>query len=113
MARLLADENLPGPVVQELRRLGHDAVTLHDLGCAGLSVTDERVLELATEQGRAVVTLNRRHFIRMHTVGLPHAGIVVCSFDLNFTAQAARIDAEIARRDNLARQLIRVNRPSH
>jgi hypothetical protein len=34
VARLLADENFPFPVTQELRRLGHDVVTvtLEELG---------------------------------------------------------------------------------
>ncbi|MCF8144717.1 MAG: DUF5615 family PIN-like protein [Deltaproteobacteria bacterium] len=29
MHRFLADENFPLPTVQELRRLGHDVVTVH------------------------------------------------------------------------------------
>ncbi len=35
MARLLADENFPLPVVEELRRLGHEVLTLRDIGQAG------------------------------------------------------------------------------
>jgi hypothetical protein len=34
VARILADENFPLPVVEALRRLGHDVVTLADVGKA-------------------------------------------------------------------------------
>jgi hypothetical protein len=30
MARLYADEDFPRPVVEELRRLGHDVLTVQD-----------------------------------------------------------------------------------
>ncbi len=39
-----------------------------------------------------------------------HAGIMVCTFDADFTAQAERIHQAVAGRDSLAGQLIRVNR---
>jgi hypothetical protein len=35
VARLFADENFPLPVVEALRRLGHDVVTMADAGKAG------------------------------------------------------------------------------
>ena len=92
MARLFADENLPFPVVEALRRIGHDVVTVADAGKAGQSLTDKVILELATADHRAVVTLNRRHFVRLHETEPSHAGIVVCSLDLDFEGQAARID---------------------
>ncbi len=34
MTRLYADENFPLPVVEELRRLGHDVFTIHEDGKA-------------------------------------------------------------------------------
>lgn len=34
MARLFADENFPLPVITELRRLGHDVLTVPDAGHA-------------------------------------------------------------------------------
>jgi hypothetical protein len=39
-----------------------------------------------------------------------HAGIVVCSLDLDFDGQAARIDAAIGVHTAVAGRLIRVNR---
>ena len=44
MARLLADENFPWPVVEALRGLGHDVRTLADLGYAQQALPDQAVL---------------------------------------------------------------------
>lgn len=41
MARLYADENFPLPVVEELRRLGHDVLTMYEDGRANQSISDE------------------------------------------------------------------------
>jgi hypothetical protein len=79
VARLLADENFPLPVVEEHRRLGHDIETVLDAGIAGQGVSDPDVLEYAVGRGRAVLTLNRKHFIRLHRQRPDHAGIVVCT----------------------------------
>ena len=111
MTRLLADENLPLPVVEELRRLGHSVLTLGDIGKAGQSLPDEVVLQLALDDQRALVTLNRRHFIRLHVSTPQHPGIVVCTFDLDFVGQARRIDAAIEAVTPMAGRLLRVNRP--
>ena len=89
MARLFADENFPLPTVIELRRLGHDVTTLQEIGLGGRAIPDESVLELAIQHGRALLTLNRRHFIRLHQVTPRHAGIIVCSFDPDFEARMA------------------------
>ena len=35
MARLYANENFPLPVVEELRRLGHEVLTTYEAGDAG------------------------------------------------------------------------------
>ena len=82
MARLFADENFPFPVVEQLRRMGHDVVTVADAGKAGQSLADKAIVELATADQRAVVTLNRRHFVRLHAAEPSHAGIIVRSLDL-------------------------------
>jgi len=84
VARLYADENFPLPVVQELRRLGHDVLTVHEAGKAGQSESDEVVLRFASADGRAVLTLNRKDFIRLHTRHANHAGIIACSFHPDF-----------------------------
>ena len=112
MARLLADENFPWPVVEELRRLGHDVVTIADAGKAGQSLTDEAVLLLATADVRVLLTLNRKHFVRLHASVPHHAGIIVCTLDLDFAGQAARIHAAITPQTAFTGCLVRVNRPA-
>ena len=74
MSRFLADDNFPLPVVEELRRLGHDVVTIQEAGRANQQFPDKKVLELAIKQNRAVITLNRKHFIRLQKVILGQIG---------------------------------------
>lgn len=110
MARLYANENFPLPVVEELRRQGHDVLTIQDTGRAEQAVADEDVLEYAVSDARAVMTLNRKHFIDLHRRRPGHAGIIVCTFDRNFVVQAQRIHAAIQSQPELTNQLVRVNR---
>jgi hypothetical protein len=112
MARLYANENFALPVVEELRRLGHDVLTSHDSGKAGQAISDVQVLAFAASEGRVLLTLNRRHFIRMHEVSPEHTGIVVCSVDPDFLALAGRIHAALESHPDVEGQLIRVNRPA-
>lgn len=110
MARLYANENVPLPVVEELRRLGHDVVTIQEAGKAGQSLPDEAVLQSARTDDRAVLTLNRKHFVRLHGKIPEHAGIIVCTVDLDFVSLARRIHAAIQARPQLCGRLIRVDR---
>ena len=111
MARLYADEDFDFPVVVELRRLGHDVLTVAEAGQANQRVVDDKVLAFAITQGRAVLTFNRRDFIRLHRASQVHAGIVVCTWDRDRVALAARIHAALSNCPNLDDQLIRVIRP--
>ena len=81
MAAFYADENFREPVVASLLRLGHDVLTCREAGRAGQGVADEDVLSVALRLGRAVLTQNRKHFIRLDRLGLDHCGIVVCTYD--------------------------------
>jgi len=110
VARLYSNENFPLPVVEALRALGHDVVTIQETGKADQSLPDPEVLKFATNENRALLTLNRLHFIRLHQKNANHAGIVVCKFDPDFEAQAKRIHRAIADLASLAGQLLRVNR---
>ena len=112
MARLYSNENFPLAVVEELRRLGHDALTSQDAGNADQSIPDDRVLEFAILEKRAVLTLNRLHFLRLHRQMPAHFGIVVCTFDPDFAQQSLRIHAALTSVKNLEGVLLRVNRPA-
>lgn len=111
MVRLYANENFPRPVVLELRRLGHDVLTTEQAGQAGQGIADSEVLRFATDETRAVLTLNRRDFVRLHSSVPDHAGIIVCTEDLDFSGQARRIDEALRALPSLDGQLVRVNRP--
>lgn len=111
MALLYANENFPLPVVEELRRLGHDVLTIQETGKAGQAVPDEDVLTFATGERRALLTLNRKDFIHLHNANPHHSGIVVCTFDPDFAQQAGRIHQALESNPILEDQLIRVNRP--
>jgi predicted nuclease of predicted toxin-antitoxin system len=111
MAALYANENFPHRVVTLLRTMGHDILTTQDAGKAGQAIPDDEVLAFATQNNRAVITLNRRDFIRLHQQNSEHAGIIVCKVDADNAALAARIHETIEQAGNLSKQLIRINRP--
>jgi len=54
--RWLLDEIVPPATAGHLRRLGHDAVSVLELGMAG--ATDDQVFSLAVSEARVVVTEN-------------------------------------------------------
>jgi hypothetical protein len=112
MALLYADENFPYPVVEELRNLGHDVLTIYEDGRANQRYPDADVLSRASGYGRAVLTTNRKDFIQLHKITTPHQGIIVCTYDPDFSGQAARIDATLSQYASIENQLLRINRPN-
>ncbi|WP_333046283.1 DUF5615 family PIN-like protein [Microcoleus sp. S13C4] len=81
MARFYADEQFPRRVVELLKTLGHGILTVQQAGNANQKIPAEEVLAFAVSIDRAILTLNRRHFIRLHTLEQDHAGIIVCKDD--------------------------------
>ncbi|WP_367874135.1 DUF5615 family PIN-like protein [Luteolibacter sp. Populi] len=112
MARFYSNENFPLPVVLALRELGHDVLTSFEAGNANREIPDQEVLLYAVSTERAVLTLNRHDFVMLHRASPAHAGIVVCTFDPDFPAQARRIHAAVTSLADLAGHLLRVNRAS-
>lgn len=111
MARLYSNENFPLPVVEELRKLGHDVLTIQETGKSNQAVSDEEVLIFANEEQRVLLTLNRRHFIKLHNKQQPHVGILACTFDPDFPAFAKRIDSALKDEKDISQKVIRINRP--
>lgn len=109
---LYADENFPLRVIEELRRLGHDVLTALEDGRANQSLSDHAILARATELDRAILTLNRLDFKRLHREVPDHAGIIICTEDPDRLGQAQRIADSIDKAGRLRAQLIRVYRPS-
>lgn len=111
MARLYADEDFPLPVVEELRRLGHDVRTVQDAGRAGQGIVDPEVLADAIAEQRAVLTHNHADFKRLHRQGLPHQGIISCTHDpKDPIGLARRVDDAIRAAPSLVEQFVRIIR---
>ena len=110
MALLYADEDFPHPVADALRSLGHDVLTALDAGQANQKIPDEQVLAYATSLDRAVLTHNRRDYIRLHRANAQHAGIIVCKHDSDAVALAQRIHIALTSVADLHGQLVRVTR---
>src|SRR5918912_4238193 len=89
MAVLYANENFPLPVVEELRQLGHDVLTTYESGRAGTAIPDDEVLAYSVAEKRILLTINRKHFIRLHRQQPDHIGIIVCTFDLRLYSISA------------------------
>jgi hypothetical protein len=111
MAKIYGDEDFDLQVVVELRKLGHDVLTVQEAGQGNRGVEDSEVLAFAVLHGRAVLTFNRRHFINLHRSTENHLGVLVCTRDKDAVALAARIDEALRLCPDLAGQLIRINRP--
>ena len=111
MTHFYSNENFPLPAVEHLRQLGHDVVTIQEVGQADRAVPDEAVLAFSTKESRVLLTFNRKHFIKLHRDMPNHAGILVCTFDPDFVALANRIHQALEQTENPSGKLIRVNRP--
>lgn len=110
MAFLYSDENFPHPVVEKLRALGNDVLTAQDAGQANQRIPDDQVLAFATTLDRAVITHNRRDYIRLHRASAQHAGIIVCTHEPDVDGLARRIHESLATSPDLLGQLIRITR---
>lgn len=110
MARLYADEQFPRPVVEFLRNLGHDVLTVQEAGQAGSP--DPDVFTFAIAHHRSILTQNRRDFVKLHQLQPNHAGLIICSSDRDFAKLADRIHQAIATEECLQGKLFRVVRPA-
>lgn len=112
MVRLYADEQFPFQVVELLRNLGYDVLTVQEAGNANQRIPDDQVLMFAISQERSILTINRIDFIRLHRHDDNHFGIVVCTNNRNWEQFAERIDGTVRAEESLQGKLIRVVRPS-
>src|SRR3954454_23953565 len=99
MASFYADENFRHPVVAALRAMGHDVLTCQEAGRAEQGIDDPTVLADAHRMARVLLTQSRDDFKKLHKRGLPHQGIVVCTYDPDTEALARRIEEAVAREE--------------
>lgn len=69
------DEHIDSAIAEGLRRRGIDVTMSTDVGLRG--APDEEHLDFAFQSGRILVTQDR-DFLRLHSIGAPHAGIAYC-----------------------------------
>lgn len=113
--RLLADEQLPARVTKRLRLLGHNVLTLQQCNVSkyGDGKSDDWVLRIAAADERAVVTLNRKHFLALHYQNEGHFGIIACfRDDSDPDALGRRIDDQIRPIGHLNGQYVEVPKPT-
>jgi predicted nuclease of predicted toxin-antitoxin system len=111
MAKIYADEQFPRPVVELLRELGHDVLTVKESGNDGFA--DPEVLEFAMANDRIVLTQNRRDFKKIHQFTPNHCGIIVCTEDRNSSELTARIHNAILAEDLFSGKIVSVVRPAN
>ncbi len=112
MIKLYADEQFPLPVVKILRTLGYDILTVQDAGKAEQKIPDPEVLQYAISLNRAVLTMNRRDFIRLHAQIPQHKGIVICKSSTNWEKITQAIYNHLSQFETIEKQLIRIKLPS-
>ncbi|MCB0081986.1 MAG: hypothetical protein KDE47_13685, partial [Caldilineaceae bacterium] len=64
----------------------------------------------ARSYGRAVLTMNRRDFKRLHNETADHAGILLCTYDTDFIGLALRIHVAVQGFGQLTGESIRITR---
>jgi uncharacterized protein with PIN domain len=116
MLRLYANENFPLETVQVLRKMGYDVLTTHEMGKSNLSIPDEDVLAFAISENRAILTINRKDFMRLHRLNTIHSGIIVCTKNDDFENFAVCIHKVLlpyeANTDNLLLRVYKENSSS-
>ncbi|MEK7256458.1 MAG: DUF5615 family PIN-like protein [Bacteroidota bacterium] len=111
MLKLYANENFPLETVHILRGLGFDILTTHEAGKSNLKIGDDEVLAFAIAEKRAIITVNRKDFMRLHRANPVHSGIVVCTKNDDFANFAHCIHKVLLQYgDDISNQLIRVYR---
>lgn len=86
-------------------------LTSYEAGNANQGLADSFVLNYASQQGRAVLTYDRRDFFRLHReTDRNHGGIIACTVDPDVEALASRIDGAIGEAGDVAGKLLKVYR---
>jgi len=91
---LVADEGVDRPVVERLRRDGHDIVYVAELSP---SIPDEEVLQQANSRRAVLLTADKDFGELVFRQGLVHSGVVLIRLAGLANATKAEIVAEVCR----------------
>jgi len=73
------DENMSPKIAEDLRRIGAEAVSAHEVTMAGAD--DKEQLDFAARRGMRLVTFNRNDFIELSRLyldsGRAHSGVII------------------------------------
>ena len=58
--KIVADENLFEPIIDYLRKLGHDVLSIRDTSHSGIS--DDEIYTLACKEKRVIMTMNKKFY---------------------------------------------------
>ncbi len=61
--KMFANENLFDPVIDYLRSIGHDVLSLREAGLSGIS--DDEVFQLACKEKYVIITMDKDLWIRI------------------------------------------------
>jgi Domain of unknown function (DUF5615) len=89
--------------------LGHDVLTVQE--SENRANADPQVLAFATAENRAVITLNRKDFFKLHRLNSEDGGITACSDDRHRERLAQNIHDGIKDLDSLVGKEIRIYKP--
>jgi len=98
----LADESCAGPVVQALRKAGHDVVAIAEVA---KGATDEAVLERALNHNCVLITEDRDFGELVYARGRSSAGVILLRFHsrARLLKPATVVDAVAKLRSRLAK----------
>ncbi|MGG6239959.1 DUF5615 family PIN-like protein [Nodosilinea sp. AN01ver1] len=74
LALLLDEDSQAKYLISLLKAAGHDVQTINEAGIGGVS--DDAVLDYATQQSRVLLTRNCSDFLDLHQVPFAHSGIL-------------------------------------
>jgi predicted nuclease of predicted toxin-antitoxin system len=110
MIKLYANEQFPNDAVIELRKLGYDILTTHDIGKSGKGIADKEVLSFAISLRRAILTFDK-DFFKLHRENSNHYGIILCTENRNYRQLSQIIHAKLSNIPQIEKQLIRITKP--
>jgi predicted nuclease of predicted toxin-antitoxin system len=100
--RVVVDECTGPSVARWLRKLGHDVVSIYD-DFRGLS--DEKILDLAVQNGRLLITNDKGFGTAIYRDGRQHAGLLLIRMNRpGFSAARAAVAHGIAAFESLTEQ---------
>ncbi|MCK5719912.1 MAG: DUF5615 family PIN-like protein [Thiomargarita sp.] len=110
MIELYANEQFPLDTVMELRKLGCDVLTTHDVSRSGKGIADIEVLSFAISLKRTIITFDK-DFFKLHRNSPHHYGIILCTENRDYVQLAQIIYTKLSQLSEIENQLIRITKP--